>query len=142
MFVHLFCRLTINLSCLVMQSYLPRSILIPLSTNNPSNTVCSKPPRPVRHDKPLSLEVSFPLSHVNSRPTNYDQPRNISTKAKKEPDIHLINSSHHLEEENERIYINQLNCRLSAAEIDEPHQYASIDFAEPTNSKSIEQEQV
>ncbi|CAF3873762.1 unnamed protein product [Rotaria sordida] len=118
----------------VTRGYLPRSILIPLLSNNQSEVFSSIP---ICHDISVFSQVSLPLSHVNSR-LNNEQPRKILT----EPEICLINSSHNLENENEPIYLNQLNYQLSTIEIDETHQYASIDFDDSIIPISNEQERI
>ncbi|CAF1122644.1 unnamed protein product [Rotaria sordida] len=118
----------------VTRGYLPRSILIPLLSNNQSEVFSSTP---ICHDISVFSQVSLPLSHVNSR-LNNEQPRKILT----EPEICLINSSHNLENENEPIYLNQLNYQLSTIEIDETHQYASIDFDDSIIPISNEQERI
>ncbi|CAF1082581.1 unnamed protein product [Rotaria sordida] len=128
----------INSNCFVdngvTRGYLPRSILIPLLSNNQSEVFSSIP---ICHDISVFSQVSLPLSHVNSR-LNNEQPRKILT----EPEICLINSSHNLENENEPIYLNQLNYQLSTIEIDETHQYASIDFDDSIIPISNEQERI
>jgi hypothetical protein len=55
---------------------------------------------------------------------------------------HLINSSHYVEEENDRIYLNQLESSPSVEVITEPHQHASMDITNSTHSESNDQEQV
>jgi len=100
---------------LVTRGYLPRSILTPLSSN-------PTPPTPIRRDISLPLRAPQPLPRANLK-SNYEQPC-------------LINSLH---EENERIYLNQLDCQLSIVEKVESHQYASIDPDDSIPCESNEQ---
>ncbi len=103
---------------LVTRGYLPRSILIPLLSNDHLS-----PPTPMRRDISVPLRAPQPLPRANSK-SNYDEPQNT-------PEPSLINSSHYFEEENERIYLNQLSV--------ESHQYASIDPDDSTPCESNEQ---
>ncbi|CAF3071587.1 unnamed protein product [Rotaria sp. Silwood2] len=126
----------------ITRGYIPRSILIPLSSINQSELISSTPPTPIRDDIPVFSQVCSPLSRVNSR-LNYEQPRKTLTRAKKEPELSLINSYfNHLEDENEPIYLNQLDCQSPTGEIDEIHQYASIDLDDSTTPISNEQERI
>ena len=82
-------------------------------SNDQSNIA---PPTPIRRDIP-----------VPSR-SDYDHPRNI---ANDQLEVCLINSS----QENERIYVNQLECQSS---LSEPHPYACIDLDnEPNNQEEV-----
>jgi hypothetical protein len=100
---------SIFLSYLVSRGYLPRSILIPLMSDDQSDIA---PPTPIRHDIP-----------------DYDHPRHI---ANNQLEVCLINSSQHLTQENERIYVNQLECQSS---LSEPHPYACIDLDNESNNQ-------
>ncbi len=105
---------------LVTRGLLPRSILIPLSSGERSGLRSHTPPTPLRHDIGMLNRASLPTSHANPA-FNFEQSRNVNVKhglrrANTEPETCLINSSNNFE--NERIYLNQIN---------ETHQYASID---------------
>jgi len=110
---------------------LPRSILIPLSSGDRSGFLSHTPPTPLRHDIGLPTRASLPSAHTNLA-FNSDQSRSkhILTRANTEPQTCLINSSHDFE--NERIYLNQIN---------ESHQYASIDLDDSIISESNEEEE-
>ncbi|CAF1113081.1 unnamed protein product [Rotaria sp. Silwood1] len=126
----------------VTRGYLPRSILIPLLSNNQSEIISSTPPTPIRHDIPILSQNRLSLSHINSR-LNYEQPRKTLTRAKTEPELCLINSTfHHIEDDNQPIYLNQLDYPSSTIEIDETHQYASIDSDDSIIPISNEQERI
>jgi hypothetical protein len=124
---------------LVTRGYLPRSILIPLSSNDQSDHLFPNPPTPIPRDISVSSRAPLPLPRKNLK-SNYDQLRNVLARSNTEPC--LINSLHHLKEQNERIYLNQIDCQQAMSEIIESHQYASIDPDESTPSKSNEHEQV
>lgn len=94
---------------LVTRGYLPRSILMPLSSLSNSHL----PPTPTRRDIPVLTRAPLPLPRTIPR-LNYEQSENESPC--------LINSSNYLEE-TEPIYLNQLP-------LSELHQYASIDLEE------------
>jgi len=107
----------------ITRGFLPRSILIPLSSGDHSGYRSHTPPTPLRHDLRPSLPIyshqrGFANSITTSRPT--------LMRANTEPQTHLINSAFSLEieeKENERIYLNQIDTSDS-------HQYASIDIDE------------
>lgn len=101
------------------RGYLPRSILIPLSSNDRSEHLSSTPPTPIRHDLPVSSRAPRPLPRANQ----------IQSAVTTEP--RLINSSHHVKEE-ERIYLNQLDYQRSIA-----HPYASVDPDESTPFEQV-----
>jgi hypothetical protein len=66
--------------------------------------------------------------------------RDISRAPQPLPRANLnSNSSHYVEEENERIYLNQLDCQSSTVDIIEPHQYASIDPDDSTPNEQVYQ---
>jgi hypothetical protein len=93
-------RINLFLFCLVTRGYLPRSILFPFS---------SAPPAPIRQDIPRPPQ---PL------------PRSTIRRNDEQSNDYLINSSHYVEEENERIYLNQL----------ESDQYATV---EPNHQEQV-----
>jgi len=110
-----------------------------LSSGDRSGLLSHTPPTPLRHDIGNATQISLPLSlsssHANAA-FSFDQSRNENRKhmlrrANTEPQTTLINSSNDFE--NERIYLNQLN---------ETHQYASIDLDDSITSESTENEQV
>ncbi len=118
---------------LVTQGLLPRSILIPLSSGERSGFRSHTPPTPLRHDIGVTTRTSLPLAHANPA-FSHEQSRHgnekpVLTRANTEPGTCLINSAH--EFENERIYLNQIN---------ECHQYASIDLEDSIISESHEGE--
>jgi hypothetical protein len=120
---------------LVIRGLLPRSILIPLSSGDRSGLLSHTPPTPLRHDIGNATRISLPSAHTNPA-FSFDQTRNENRKhvlkrANTEPQPTLINSSNDFE--NERIYLNQIN---------ETHQYASIDLDDSIISESTENEQV
>lgn len=83
----------------------------------------------------MSNRTSLPPTHINSS-FNYDKSNNTNrkhtlTRANTEPQPSLMNSSNELE--NQRIYLNQLN---------DCHQYASIDLEDSIISESNENERV
>ncbi|CAF3512014.1 unnamed protein product [Adineta steineri] len=119
----------------ITKGLLPRSILIPLSSGERSGFLSHTPPTPLRHDI-IPIQTSLPLAHTNLA-FNYDQSRNVNqkhllTRANTVPQTTLINSSHDFESD-ERIYLNQIN---------ETHQYASIDLDDSIISESNEDERI
>jgi len=130
-------------SChLVTQGYLPRSILMPLSSDDELDLCSPAPPIPIRHDIPVPSRVPLPLPRTKLR-SNFHQPlNNTLSRANTESEPCLINSAHHLEEENERIYLNQVDCRSATVETNEYHQYASIDLDDSNADESNNQEHV
>ncbi|CAF1070608.1 unnamed protein product [Rotaria sordida] len=119
----------------ITRGLLPRSILIPLSSDDRSGLVSHTPPTPLRHDIGMPTRISLSSAHANPA-FNYDQShhgngKHLLKRAHTEPQPNLINSSDNFE--NERIYLNQMN---------ECHQYASIDLDDSIISESTEQEQI
>ncbi|CAF3952566.1 unnamed protein product [Rotaria sp. Silwood2] len=119
----------------INRGLLPRSILIPLSSNDRSGLLSHTPPTPLRHDIGMPTRLSLSSAHANPA-FNYDQSHHGNSKhllkrAHSEPQTGLINSSNDVE--NERIYLNQIN---------ECHQYASIDLDDSIISESTEEEQI
>lgn len=119
---------------LVTRGLLPRSILIPLSSSERSGLRSHTPPTPLRHDIGMITRASLPVAYANPA-FNYEQSRNGNSKhklirANTEPGTNLINSSNDFE--NERIYLNQIN---------ENHQYASIDLEESIISELNHEEE-
>ena len=116
---------------LVTRAFLPRTILIPLSSGDRSGFRSHTPPTPLRHDLDVvSTRASLPIPHSN-HPLTIDQSRHGKLiRTNTEPASNLINSSVDLE--NERIYLNQIN---------DCHQYASIDLEDSTLSESNEREE-
>ena len=112
---------------LVTRSLLPRSILIPLTSGDRSGFRSHTPPTPLRHDLGVTTRASLPSAHANPAFHSDQTRRGILTRANTEPGTSLINSSHDFE--NERIYLNQIN---------ENHQYASIDLEDSIMSESNE----
>ncbi|CAM4927698.1 unnamed protein product [Rotaria socialis] len=123
------------------RGYLPHSILLPLSSNNHSDLASSTLPTPITCDLPVYSQVPQSISRVNSR-LSYHKIPNTLTRANTAPDLCLINSSHDFRVENERIYVNQQICQPLKDEVDEPHQYASIDFDESSTPVSNEEERI
>ncbi len=108
---------------------LPRSILIPLSSGERSGHRSHTPPTPLRHDIELPIRASLPIAHANPA-VSYEQSNHANRKhtllrANTEPGTGLINSSREMEQD--RIYLNQ---------IQETHQYASIDLEDSTLSET------
>jgi hypothetical protein len=125
---------------LVTRGFVPRSILIPLSSGDRSGLLSHTPPTPLRHDIAIPTRTSLPSAHANPA-FNYEHIRSthqkhILTRANTEPEPRLINSSD--EKENERIYLNQMDCM----QINESHQYASIDLDDSILSDTNEEERV
>ena len=81
------------------------------------------------------MRTSLPLAHTNlafnSDQFRHGNSKHTLTRANTEPQTCLINSSHDFE--NERIYLNQIN---------ESHQYASIDLDDSIISEPNEEERV
>jgi hypothetical protein len=78
----------------------------------------------------MPTRTSLPLVHANPA-FNIEQTRpGKLIRANTEPGTCLINSSHNFD--NERIYLNQIN---------ESHQYASIDLDDSIISESNEREE-
>ena len=121
---------------LVTQGYLPRSILMPLSSDDRSDLCSPAPPIPIRHDIPVPSRVPLPLPRTNLR-SNSDQSWNTVSRTNTGSEPCLINSARYTEEDNERIYINQIECRSSAVETTEYHQYASIDPDDSTTDEHV-----
>jgi hypothetical protein len=120
---------------LVMRGLVPRTILIPLSSGDRSGLLSHTPPTPLRHDIGMPTRASLPSAHTNPA-FSFDQSRHENRKhglvrANTEPQTCLINSSNDFE--TERIYLNQIN---------ESHQYASIDLEDSILSESNEDERV
>jgi hypothetical protein len=114
----------------ITRGLLPRSILIPLSSGDRSGFRSHTPPTPLRHDLGAINRASLPSAHANLA-FHSDQTRHGNlTRANTEPGTSLINSSNDFE--NERIYLNQIN---------EIHQYASIDLEDSIISESNEGEE-
>ncbi len=112
---------------LVTRGLIPRSILIPLSSSDRSSLRSHTPPTPLRHDLEMPNRTSLPSAHANPA-FNYEQSRHEKLiRANTEPGTCLINSSNNFD--NERIYLNQIN---------ESHQYASIDIEDSIISESNE----
>jgi hypothetical protein len=91
----------------------------------------------MRRDLPISRQISLPTVCVD-----YDQPRHVLRRANTATETRLINSSHQLYEENERIYVNQPNCLPSSIDMNESHVYVSIDPDESIPIKTNEEERV
>lgn len=120
---------------LVTRGYIPRTILMPLSSDDQSVPSSPPPPIPIRHDIPIPSRAPLPLPRTNLRSNSLSRTTTTSEPC-------LINSAHDLQEENERIYINQVDCRSSTVETNEYHQYASIDpddstADEPNNAEHV-----
>lgn len=133
MAVRIFCLSLIffstNFSCLVTRGFLPRSILIPLSSGDHSGYRSHTPPTPLRHDLRPSLPNNSHQRGFATEITTTSRPTLM--RANTEPQTHLINSAFSLEieeKENERIYLNQIDTSDS-------HQYASIDIDESERVK-------
>ena len=93
------------------------------------------PPTPLRHSIGNLTQTSLSLAHANPA-FSYEQADNgkskhVSAPVSRESQACLINSSNDIE--NERIYLNQIN---------ESHQYASIDLNDSIISESTSDEQV
>ncbi|CAF2058869.1 unnamed protein product [Rotaria magnacalcarata] len=123
------------------RGYLPHSILIPLSSNNHSDVASSMPSTPIRRDLPVYSKVPQSISRANLRLSFHEMPHTL-TRANTAPDLCLINSSQDFRVENERIYVNQQIYQSLKDEVDEPHQYASIDFDESSTPVSNEEERI
>ncbi|CAF1083648.1 unnamed protein product [Adineta steineri] len=114
----------------ITQGYIPHSILIPITSNNQLDILSSPPPIPIRQDLQIPTRVPLPLPRTSLR-SNVGQTLNILPRNHTGSDPCLINSAHDVDEqENEGIYLNQVDCRSSsstALSTHEYHQYAAID---------------
>ncbi|CAF4409463.1 unnamed protein product, partial [Adineta steineri] len=127
------------------QGYIPHSILIPITSNNQVDILSSPPPIPIRQDLQIPTRVPLPLPRTSLR-SNVGQTLNILPRNHTGSDPCLINSAHDVEEqENEGIYLNQVDCRSSsstALSTHEYHQYAAIDHDDCIIETSNIQEEV
>ncbi|CAF0817065.1 unnamed protein product [Adineta steineri] len=114
----------------ITQGYIPHSILIPITSNNQVDILSSPPPIPIRQDLQIPTRAPLPLPRTSLR-SNVGQTLNILSRNHTGSDPCLINSAHDVDEqENEGIYLNQVDCRSSsstALSTHEYHQYAAID---------------
>ena len=129
-----------DLVFLVTRGFLPRAILIPLSSGDRSGHLSHTPPTPLRHDITQPIRGSLPIPQTNlafnSDPTRHDIVRPILMRANTEPQPRLVNTSYHYqqdEKENERIYSNQ----LAFEQAPDSHQYASIDLDESNEDERV-----
>ena len=128
--VFLVCLSSLIILILVSRGLVPRSILIPISSDDRSGFRSHTPPTPLRHDLGGMTRTSLPSSHANPAFNSDQNRRGHLTRANTEPGTSLTNSS--TDFETERIYLNQIN---------ETHQYASIDLEDSIISESNESEE-